>query len=256
MRAIIRCPSCFTYVYDDAKACHGCGERIGRRKLLRRGSWVVIALIVCAYAAARGIKLHQDRQSRVRREFEAAERIEVVRGFLHAWLMADEVAVDSWISSRNPVCKEEMANLRDLYPTVLPATHVGKGLMLSEREQLHIQQNKGKVAHPGSYSDSEAEAKAKARLTATCEPARSAKWAKWAKSGSSEPSRRFVDGIVVDRTWLLRSVEFEIEFQKDETFYTLYGRVCLDQGGRDGTKVSCLTLDRVEGPEGTVPMEE
>ena len=244
MRTITRCPSCFTYVYDDAKACHGCGERIGKRKLLRRGSWVVIALIVCAYAATRGINLHQDKQSRVRREFAAAERASVVRGFLHAWLTADEAGVDSWISTRDRACKEEMANLRDLYPTVLPATEVGDLEVLSTREQNHIQRNKGKVVHPSFYSGSEAKVKAR-RMTATCEPT------KWV--GGREPFRNFADGVaVVDRTWSLPSVDFEVEFRKDEERYTLYGRVCVD----DARKVTCLTLGHVEGPEGTVPVEE
>jgi hypothetical protein len=239
MRTIIRCPSCFTYVYDDAKACHGCGERVGKRKILRRGSWVLIALIVCAYAAGRGIELQQERKSRVRSELQSAERSRVVLGFVRAWLVGDDAGVASSLAATEGTCKDDIVKLRALYPTVLPATDVVHIKLLDAWEERHAQRNKGSITH----------VRPKNRPSASCEPLR---------SSSIGTSRTRVGGkTVVDKSWSLSAMDFEAELKQDGLTYTLYGRVCIDLGGgRDGAKVSCLTLDRVEGPEGTVPVKE
>ena len=244
MRTIIRCPSCFTFVYDDAKACHGCGERIGKRKILRRGSWVLIALIVSAYAVGRGIELQQERKGRIRSAFESAERSEVVLGFLRAWLVGDDNAVAAALATTDGACKDEIIKLRALYPTVLPADrrrphqidrHLGGASRAAEQGQDHP---------PAPTRPSEA----KSRRSASCEPLR---------SSSIGTSRTRVAGkTVADKTWSLSAMDFEAELKQDGVSYTLYGRVCIQTGGRDGSKVSCLTLDRLEGPEGHVPVKE
>jgi hypothetical protein len=238
MRTIIRCPSCFTYVYDDAKACHGCGERIGKRKILRRGSWIFIALIVCAYAAGRGIELQQERKSRIRSAFQSAERSQAVLGFLRAWLVGDDAGVASSLALTEGGCKDDFVKLRALYPTVLPATEVVHIKLTDNWEERHVQRNKGGITH----------VRPKARPSASCEPLR---------SNIIGTSRTRVAGkTVVDKTWSLSAMDFEAELKQDGLTYTLYGRVCTDVDVKGGTKVSCLTLDRVEGPEGTVPVKE
>ena len=241
MRTIIRCPNCFTYVYDDARTCHGCGDRIGRRKILRRGSWIFIGLAVSGFAIGRGIDLQQDRRQRVRQEFEEAARSQAVRAFLRSWLLADNVSAGSLLSSS--ACGDEMAKLRDLYPDALPATDVDSIELLSDRTQTHSQRNKGKVSHPRPYSETETKAKAKARRTVCSEP-------------THTPSSSFknrVDGkVVVDRVWSLNAVEFEAIFRKDGVRYTLYGRACVDSE----YKISCLFLDHLDGVEGSIPAKE
>src|SRR5262245_2607070 len=89
MRTIIRCPSCFTHVYADARTCHGCGEPLGRRKILRRGSWIFIGLAVTGFTIARGIDLEQDSFNRARQEAAHARRTEVATRFVRAWLQGD-----------------------------------------------------------------------------------------------------------------------------------------------------------------------
>ena len=95
-------------VYDDARACHGCGERIGRRKILRRGSWIFIGLAVTGFAIGRGIDLQQDRRNRVRNEFEAASRAQNVREFLKSWLAGEDVGAFSLMSTSSSACKDDM----------------------------------------------------------------------------------------------------------------------------------------------------
>jgi hypothetical protein len=227
MRTIIRCPSCFTYVYDDAKACHGCGERVGKRKILRRGSWVLIALIVCAYAAGRGINLHDERQSRIRSAFETAARSHAVTGFLRAWLAGDDVGVASSLATSSGVCKGEILKLRALYPTVLPATDVIRIELVKSWEERH-RRDKGKITHMrAGLSESDP----KARLSASCKPKRS--------TGGGA-------------FWTIPSFDFEAEFQKDGESYTAFGRVCIDYAH----KVCCLTIDHIQGVEGVVEAEE
>src|SRR6187401_1025647 len=86
MQTIIRCPNCFTYVYSDARRCHGCGEKIGRRKLLTRGSWIFALLAVTGFTLARGIDLQQEKRSERAHQIELAAQTERLSSFLRTWL--------------------------------------------------------------------------------------------------------------------------------------------------------------------------
>ena len=208
MRTIIRCPSCFTYVYDDARACHGCGERIGKRKILRRGSWVFIALIVCAYAVGRGIELQQERKSRIRSAFQAAERSHAVTGFLRAWLAGDDPGAASSLAATEGACKDELRqaprSLSDGPPRDRRRPHrIGRRL-----GRASLQRNKGKITHIRAYALA---SKAKARPSASCEPRRSS-------GGGTYRTAR--GKSVIDKTWSLSAVDFEAEIKKDGPSYT------------------------------------
>src|SRR5262245_58414294 len=93
MREIRHCPACLTYVYSDARRCHGCGERTGRRGILTRGSWIFIVLAATGFAIGRGIDLQQDKRDRIRREIERAASINTVNTFVKGWLTGDEAAI-------------------------------------------------------------------------------------------------------------------------------------------------------------------
>jgi hypothetical protein len=217
MRTIIRCPACFTYVYSDARRCHGCGERIGKRKILRRGSWVFIILAVTGFTFARGIELHQESRDRSRRQLEIAAEVDVTKSFLRSWLTSsgpDEIKE----LSETKTFPGELVKLRQKFPDVLPATRVTSIKIADDarRSQLHEQRGREPVVHlrdDSSYS-----------LRAS------------ACHSGDEVRRK-----PVYKTSWLHAYEFEADFVSNDRPYTAYGQACI----RDG-KVCCLALDRIE----------
>jgi hypothetical protein len=232
MRTIIRCPSCFTFVYSDARHCHGCGRAIGKRRFLTRGSWVFITLVVAVYAIARGIDLHQSERDRRRHEMETALEMERSTRFLRQWLTApaDEIAsAHSGSGSFGP----ELVKLRSRFPTVLPATDIASTL-LKERTswEPHSQTGLGPVVHGRGER----------------ETALRASWP--IPQGTSyfdlrRGTRR--------RDWGSTRYDFVVEVVRDGSRYSIVGSICLDDP--DDT-VHCLTILRIEGVEGVVkPVE-
>jgi hypothetical protein len=234
MSTIIRCPSCFTYVYSDARTCHGCGERIGKRKLLRRGSWVFIALAVGGFTIARGIELSQDRANRARENAEQQRLIADADAFLRAFLLADTEYIQKHVGDRE-LCPDELAKLRARYATVLPADSV-IGLRITDSTyQEHVQLERGKgISH---RQNGESDTKGQARVS--CAP----------KTRSLGSFRRYTDGV--KRRWTLPLLEFEVEFKKDGQHYTLFGNLCLEEAS-----VCCLKIDQIRGVEGEVKPAE
>jgi hypothetical protein len=225
MRTVIRCPSCFTYVYDDARACHGCGERIGRRKILTRGSWIFIGLAVSVFTIARGIDLEQDKHNRFYREAEAQQRTQAAERFLYVWLTNDPALSDL---AGNEAYLGELARLHARYPSALPADDVIGPIRYSDTAfQDHYQYERGKeVLHRArGVVDSSAAGRA------SCIP----------KSRSNTPFRR------VPRGWTVRTLEFEAEIKKGDAHFTIYGDLCLEED-----RVCCVTIDKVVGIEGVV----
>jgi hypothetical protein len=227
MRTINRCPSCFTYVYSDARRCHGCGERLGRRKLLRRGSWVFIAFAVTAYAIGRSVELRQEQNGQARREVEQARRAETARAFLRAWVVGDDDQVAA-LTGRQESFKTELAGLRRLYPEFLPASSVLSVTFSEQIDQRHSQKGKARVAHEfASIEDDE---------TAS-------------RRASFQPSRPLFKGL--ERHWSNKAFNFRAELTKDDAHYTLTGQICLGD-----TSVVCLTLQELSGVEGVIRMKQ
>jgi hypothetical protein len=238
MRTIIRCPNCFTYVYDDARRCHGCGDRIGKRKLLRRGSWMFIALAVAVFTIARGIDLRQDARNRDREEAEREVRAQVTRGFVYGALMGDSETISRFAAK--PELVAELDKLRARYPTVLPATSVTRDAEVKEfLHQGHTKEAGKDISH-ANWGRSDPTVGRRA----SCVP----------PGGASNAFTRIVDGMKrTTRTWTLEKTKFEAEFSKDGQQYTLHGSLCLEHG-----VVCCMTIDRIESVndlEEVVPKE-
>lgn len=116
MRSIIRCPNCFTFIYSDARNCHGCGHRIGKRQLLTRGSWIFIILAVAGFTVGRGIDLKQEKVS----ELNEIERIDDIRKFLRTWLTGPTEQVLA-AAGTHKTFGDDLLKLRSRFGGVLPA---------------------------------------------------------------------------------------------------------------------------------------
>jgi hypothetical protein len=235
MSTIIRCPNCFTYVYADARSCHGCGERLGRRKLLRGGSWLFIVLAVGAFTIARGIDLSQERMYERRTKAAQQWLANDARAFVAAWLQADTEYVQNHLADRE-VCPDELSKMRARYPTVLPADTVVGFQVTDSSYQEHVQVERGRgISH---RINGQADPKGLGRVS--CAP----------KTRSLGTYRRSADGVK-RRFWTTPLIEFEIEFRKDGAHYTLFGDLCIEDG-----KVSCFKVDHIRGIEGDVKPTE
>jgi hypothetical protein len=231
MRTIIRCPNCFTYVYQDARACHGCGERIGRRKILRTGSWVFIGLAVSAFTVARAIDLEQEKQWRDRKEADRSETVTAALHFVRAWL-TDDAQYLSTLANNDDVFVGDLARVRARYPSVLPADTLVSGIRFSDiGSKDHYQYERGKeVLHlPKTQYDGSAPGRASAIP----------------KLRGNAPYRR------PPRVWKVETYEFEAEVTKGDAHYTVYGEICAEEH-----KVICLTIDKIVGVEGVITPKE
>jgi hypothetical protein len=226
MRTIIRCPNCFTYVYDDARRCHGCGDRIGKRKLLRRGSWIFIALAVSIFAISRGIDLRQDARNRDREEAERDRQEVIIKAFVHAALLGEPEILARFAAK--PELVAEIEKIRARYPTVLPATAVTRDAEVTRSAyQAHTKQKGKEIAHSNWGDPDPFDGR-----RASCVP----------PGGASGAFTRIVDGISrTTRTWTLVKTKFEAEFARDGERYTLHGSLCLEQD-----LVCCMTIERIE----------
>jgi hypothetical protein len=225
MRTIIRCPNCFTYVYSDARRCHGCGQKTGKRKLLPRGSWIFAILAVAGFTLARGIDMHQDKMSERRHQIQTAENVEKVSAFVRTWLSAPADTLGSYFTSGKPFAGE-LTKLRAKYPKVLPAEVVGSVKVEELRDEIHhFRNNKdSQVAH--NYDAS------KGALRVSRKP----------------PGRE--SALQTWRSWWSTPFQFEGEVTKDGVGYTVHGQVCVYDGS-----ITCLAIDRVESLEGIVNPE-
>ena len=234
---------------SDARACHGCGDRLGKRKILRRGSWIFIVLAVTAFTVARGIDLQQEKVWRFHRDEERQAQVEVAREFVSAWLVGANEAVATYVGDRGQF-QTDLAKLRNRYPTLLPATKVVGDIRVSEENERHHYQEKGKDA----ISHTRLGQADKTTLNrASCVPPQ-------LPSGTF---RSMVDGVKIRYgSWALKSFEVEAEFTNGDAHYTLYAEVCLDDrspgsiSARLRPSVCCLTIDKIVGVEGVVSPKE
>jgi hypothetical protein len=229
MRTIIRCPSCFTYVYSDARQCHGCGYVIGRRRWLTRGSWVFITLAVAGFAVARSIDLFQDKRDRERRQMEALIEDEQSQAFLRRWLSASPEDLVAAHTDRR--FADDLVKLRDRFPDVLPAGEIVSLDLRNDLWERHSRAGSGQVEH--EYRSP------RSRLRVSSAPVRSSA-SFWLDSGRTE-------------YWMARTYDFEAQVDRDGQRYTVLGRVCLDDQEHD---VRCLEIRRVRGIEGDIKPRE
>jgi hypothetical protein len=227
MRSIVRCPQCFTYVYSDATTCHGCGHKIGRRRWLTRGSWVFITLAVAGYGIARGIDLHQEKRDREIRQHEQETEMAAARSFLQSWLTSPSEELSRKFHDRK-VFGPQLVALRDRFPDVLPATVVDF-IRLEPRtwQQHHSQKDSGPVKHTSRDKDP------KLRVSRAIR-----------SDDTGDYSWR-------TRSWFTYEYRFEAEVHRDDRWYSVTGRLCID-----GSTVHCLVIERVDSLEGEVKPEE
>jgi hypothetical protein len=229
MRPIIRCPTCFTYVYADARDCHGCGQRLGRRRWLTRGSWVFITLVVAGFAIARSIDLHQEKRDRQRRQFDTALEIEHTSAFVKQWLTAPAGALEV-TGPGDADFAAELEKIRARFPAVLPASDIERIQIRESGWERHRQKTGEAIVHTDGSR----------RLRASRVPG----------------SRRSVTSTAARHPthyWTSHEYLFEATVRRDGSDYTVKGSVCIDD--RDDA-VICLELHGIEGIEGEVEPKE
>ena len=167
MRTIIRCPSCFTYVYDDAQGratAAASGSASARSSAGAPGSSSPSACAPTRSAAASTSSRRSEPGSGARRRPPSARK--PCARFLRAWLVGDDAGVASSLATTDGVCKGEILKLRALYPTVLPATDV-------------VRIEVGRAAWDETHSAEQGQESPicvytrRARLSASCEPTKS-----------------------------------------------------------------------------------
>lgn len=226
MREIRRCPACLTYVYTDARRCHGCGERVGRRRLLTRGSWIFIVLAAAGFAIGRGIDIQQNKRDRLARALAETARSDLVSSFVGSWIEGNQPSVDS-DTPEQPEFRAGLDRLRAKFPTVLP----GSDFQILELDRSggtrHAQRTpEAPVKHEGERQ---------AGLRASAAPTRS-----FVRFWPPRP-----------RDWSLETWRFRAKVSKATTSYVVEGSVCIEDN-----LVACLQIDKVEGPGGEVkPVE-
>jgi hypothetical protein len=218
MRSIIRCPACYTFVYSDARHCHGCGQRIGKRQLLTRGSWVFIVLAVAAFIVFRGVDLQQDRHFRLRQQMEKAESIESTRNFLRTWFTAMPEELARKLAPRKTFAKD-LQTLRDRFPSVFPAADVISPIEIEELDYTSHSQTGSELAiHNREDSPPTRRATDPRRSSVT-----------YSARGKSR------------RSWTTDTFRFTTDVVKDGQEHHVTGRVCVDEG-----EVVCVEVERAE----------
>jgi hypothetical protein len=214
MREIRRCPACLTYVYSDARRCHGCGERLGRRRILTRGSWIFIVLAAAGFAIGRGVDLEQEKTHRVALAIEEASRAEMIKAFVAEWLIAGPARFEH--TETRDDFRDRIDALRNRY-AVLPATSAHVPNVESGESLLHVPAGSGGTGHRPE------EARPDLRVSAS---RASARW----------PVKLF---------WHADRYLFRGTFKKGEATYSIQGSVCID-----GSKISCLAIEEIRDATG------
>ncbi len=236
MPRIVRCPSCFTYVYDNARNCHGCGGKLRNRRILTRASWVFIALSVTTFTVIRGVVLAQERRARVVREMEENQTRDAMEAFVNAWLRGSTEAYERH-SVRREKFRQDLAKLHGRFCEVFPVDQVEDLKITSTGTRQHVRNGMSPAVMHGWNTARDANgANQPAAVAIAGSPANSAR----SMIGRSPASTT---------TWTCDAGAFYATCLREGREFEVWGTVCMD----DSHEVTCLQIDRVHcTTDGTV----